>query len=164
MRELLAAGRRRVHHVLVSDAVDASKGPIAEIVDLARAKGVPVQLVPRARLQSVAATDSPQGVVATADPIAETTLEELVAGTGALPPFLVVLDGVTDPHNVGAVARSALCAGATGLVLRRHRSAHVTPAVAKAAAGAIEHLRVAVVGGIPAALIELSRAGVWTVG
>ncbi|MBO0747707.1 MAG: 23S rRNA (guanosine(2251)-2'-O)-methyltransferase RlmB, partial [Acidimicrobiaceae bacterium] len=79
-------------------------------------------------------------------------------------PFLVVLDGVTDPHNLGAVMRSALSAGATGLVIGRHRAARLTPTAVKAAAGAAEHLPIALVGGIPAALNELRSAGVWTVG
>jgi 23S rRNA (guanosine2251-2'-O)-methyltransferase len=71
---------------------------------------------------------------------------------------------VTDPHNLGAIIRSAESAGATGLVLTRHRAAHVTPTVTKAAAGAIEYLPIAVVPGLPAALQELQARGVWTVG
>ena len=78
--------------------------------------------------------------------------------------FLVVVDGVTDPQNLGALLRSAECAGVTGVVLPRHRSAHVTPTVTKVAAGAVEHVSVAVVPGVPAALQELERLGVWTVG
>jgi 23S rRNA (guanosine2251-2'-O)-methyltransferase len=75
-----------------------------------------------------------------------------------------VLDGVTDPHNLGALLRTAVAAGMTGAVLGRHRSAHVTPTVAKAAAGAVEHLPMALVAGIPAALADMARAGVWSVG
>ena len=78
--------------------------------------------------------------------------------------FLVVVDGVTDPQNLGALLRSAECAGVTGVVLPRHRSAHVTPTVSKVAAGAIEHVSIAVVPGVPGALQELERLGVWTVG
>ncbi len=78
--------------------------------------------------------------------------------------FLVLVDGVTDPQNLGAILRSAECAGATGVVIPRHRSAHVTPAVTKAAAGAIEHLPMALVAGIPSALQDLGRLGVTTIG
>jgi 23S rRNA (guanosine2251-2'-O)-methyltransferase len=78
--------------------------------------------------------------------------------------FLVVVDGVTDPQNLGALLRSAECAGVTGIVLPRHRSAHVTPTVTKVAAGALEHVPIAVVPGVPGALQELERLGVWTVG
>ena len=72
--------------------------------------------------------------------------------------------GVTDPRNLGALLRSAECAGVTGVVLPRHRAAHLSPTVTKVAAGAIEHLRFAVVGGIPAALGQLVELGVWTIG
>jgi 23S rRNA (guanosine2251-2'-O)-methyltransferase len=107
----------------------------------------------------MALSDAPQGVVARADPLPPTALEDL-AGPGA---FLVVLDGVTDPHNLGAVMRSALAAGATGVVIGRHRAAGLTPAVLKAAAGAAEHLPMATVPGVPAALATLASGGVWTV-
>ena len=82
----------------------------------------------------------------------------------ALPPFLVAVDGVTDPGNLGALLRSAECAGANGVVLPRHRAVHVTPTVTKAAAGAVEHLPFAIVGGLPTALQQLSKHGVWVVG
>jgi 23S rRNA (guanosine2251-2'-O)-methyltransferase len=78
--------------------------------------------------------------------------------------FLVLLEGVTDPQNLGAILRSAECAGVTGVAVPRHRSVHVTPAVTKAAAGAIEHLQMALVSGIPSALQQLAQLGVKTVG
>ena len=85
-------------------------------------------------------------------------------GTPVSRPFLLVLDGITDPGNLGAVLRTAECAGVTGVVMRGHRAARITPAAAKAAAGAIEHLRMAVVPGLPAALRILGENRVWTVG
>src|SRR5207244_117998 len=91
-------------------------------------------------------------------------LDDLVGGGDGGAPFLLVLDGVTDPGNVGALLRSADAAGVTGVLLPRHRSAHVTPVVAKAAAGAVEHVPIALVPGVPAALGRLSQAGVWAVG
>ena len=96
-----------------------------------------------------------------AAPLRGADLDDLCAEPDA---FLVVVDGVTDPRNLGAIMRSADTAGATGIVVPRHRAAHVTPSVAKAAAGAIEHLPIAVVGGIPNALERMQRAEVWTVG
>ena len=78
--------------------------------------------------------------------------------------FLLVLDGVTDPQNVGAPLRSAECAGVSGIVVPRHRAAHVTPTVTKVAAGAIEHLSFAVVAGIPNALSRMAELGVEIVG
>ncbi len=164
VRELLAARRRPTRQVLVSESA-SEDGIIAEIVDLARANGVPVVSVPRSRLVAMASTDAPQGVVALADPLPETSLAALVSRRPGRPaPMLVVLDGVTDPHNLGAVMRSALCAGATGVIVARHRAAQLTPTAIKAAAGAVEHLPVAVVAGIAGALSELSDAGVWCVG
>jgi 23S rRNA (guanosine2251-2'-O)-methyltransferase len=159
VRELLRAGRRRVHQLAVADGREDS-GSLAEILDLARAAGVPLRRLPREQLARLARTEAPQGVVARADPLPEAHLDVL---TRSPTPFLVALDGVTDPHNLGAVMRSALSAGATGLVTGRHRAAHLSPAALKAAAGAAEYLPVAVVPGVPAALATLAAAGVWTV-
>ncbi|MGI8686524.1 MAG: 23S rRNA (guanosine(2251)-2'-O)-methyltransferase RlmB, partial [Acidimicrobiales bacterium] len=163
VRELLAAGRRRVRELLVADGMDPS-ALVTEILDLASAARVPVRRVSRGRLDAAAATDAPQGVVARAEPLIEADLEDLARTVRGRTPFLLALDGVTDPHNLGALLRTAECAGATGAVLPRHRAVHVTPTVAKAAAGAIEHMPLAVVPGLPAALSQLRKAGVWTVG
>ncbi len=141
--------------------------PIVEhIVELAREQRASVREVSRSELDATARTEAPQGVVALADPLPESDLVELAEAPGAAgaAPFLLVLDGITDPGNFGAVLRTAECAGVTGIVLRSHRSARITPTVAKAAAGAVEHLPFAVVGGIPAALRTLSSRDVWTVG
>lgn len=164
MRELLLAGRRRVREVLVADDTDDLAG-LQDVVDLALDLHVPVREVGANRLRSEARTEAPQGVVARAAPLPESDLDDLVAGPPDGPPaFLVALDGVTDPGNLGAVLRSAEGAGATGVILPRHRAARVTPTAAKAAAGAIEHLPMALVGGLPAALARLRDRGVWVVG
>jgi 23S rRNA (guanosine2251-2'-O)-methyltransferase len=157
VHELLRAGRRKVRTVYVSSSA-AHDPAVAAIVELA---GASVQLVSPERLEKLARTDAPQGVVALASPVRSADLDALYAADDA---FLVAVDGVTDPRNLGAVMRSAETAGATGIIVGRHRAAHVTPAVTKAAAGAIEHLPVALVGGIPNALERAQRAGVWTVG
>lgn len=156
VRELLAARRRRVRDVWMADTVNDE-----EISLLASASGVPVRHVSRARLDAEARTDAPQGVLAHAQPLPEVELASLC---GRPRPFLLVVDGVTDPHNLGALLRTAEVGGATGAVLPRHRAAHVTPTVTKAAAGAIEYLAIAVVPGIPSALSELRANGVWTIG
>ena len=210
MRELLLAGRRRTRTVMLAKGLDPA--PIVEhIVELAREQRAAIREVSRSDLDAAARTDSPQGVVALADPVPEVELAELVeapgsdltvhsggvapasatgrndatghagsgaatasatggndvtvhSGRGSAAPFLLVLDGITDPGNFGAVLRTAECAGVTGIVVRSHRSVRITPTVAKAAAGAIEHLPFAVVPGIPAALRTLSSHDVWTVG
>jgi 23S rRNA (guanosine2251-2'-O)-methyltransferase len=155
--ELLRAKKRRVRNVYVSSTVSRDQN-VEEIVTRA---GSAVKIVPPERIAQLARTDVHQGVVAMASTLRPADLDDLLAAGGA---FLVALDGVTDPRNLGAVMRSAETAGATGLVIARHRSAHVTPAVTKAAAGAVEYLPIAVVGGIPAALDRAARAGCWSVG
>jgi 23S rRNA (guanosine2251-2'-O)-methyltransferase len=164
VRELLLAGRRRVREIVVAADEDDLTG-LQDLVDLALDEGVAVRQVSRKRLLADARTEAPQGVIARAAPLRESELDELARrGRGDQPPFLLALDGVTDPGNLGAVLRSAECAGVSGVVLPRHRSAHVSPTVTKAAAGAIEHLPMALVGGLPTALLELREAGVWIVG
>jgi 23S rRNA (guanosine2251-2'-O)-methyltransferase len=163
VRELLLAGRRKVHEVWI--ATDTERAPILEdIAELARAARVPVHEVARARFAREARCEAPQGVLAKAARLPEVELDDLVAGRGGAPPFLIACDGVTDPGNLGALLRSAECAGVTGVVLPRHRAVHVTPTVTKAAAGAVEHLPIALVGGLPAALARLADVGVWVVG
>jgi 23S rRNA (guanosine2251-2'-O)-methyltransferase len=152
-----------VHQVMIVQGGDTSDA-LAEIIELARVHRVAVRWVDRGQLAAQSQSEAPQGVIARADPIAEADLDTLAAPRPGSPvPFLVVLDGVTDPHNLGAVMRSAVSAGATGLVTGRHRSARLTPAALKAAAGAAEYLPVATAPGIPAALGVLTGAGVWTV-
>jgi 23S rRNA (guanosine2251-2'-O)-methyltransferase len=164
VRELLSANRRPVRSVFMAEGMDAAQ-VLDEIEDLAAARRVRVDHVSRRRIDSLARTDAAQGVVAQARPVEQTPLESLCEPSprGRVP-FLLVLDGITDPHNLGALLRSAECAGVTGVVLPRHRSAHLSPTVAKVAAGAIEYLPMALVSGIPSALARLSDLGVWTVG
>jgi len=136
---------------------------VDRITELAASRGVPVRRVSAARLESEARTEAPQGVLAHAAALPEVDLDALCrAGPG--PPFLLALDGVTDPQNLGALLRTAEGAGVTGAVLPRHRAAHVTPAVTKAAAGAVEHVPIAVVGGLPAALSRARDLGLWVLG
>lgn len=163
VRELLVAGRRRVHEVVVS--TDREDAPVLDdILTLARQLSVPVRELGRAKLASLARTDGHQGVIATASSLRPDDLDELLVEQGGVAPFLLAADGVTDPGNLGALLRTAECAGVTGIVLPRHRAVHVSPAVTKAAAGAVEHLRFALVGGLPRALSHLSDAGVLVVG
>jgi 23S rRNA (guanosine2251-2'-O)-methyltransferase len=158
VRELLTAARRRVRTIWL--AGDRSR-ELAGLAELAAGRGAAVRHVDRDQLAELARTESPQGVVAQADPIEAARFNTLLAAPSA---FLVGLDGVTDPQNLGAILRTAEVTGATGVVLPRHRAARVTPAAAKAAAGAIEYLPIATVAGMPAAIAQAARASVWTVG
>jgi 23S rRNA (guanosine2251-2'-O)-methyltransferase len=160
VRELLLAGRRRVREVWMVDEGDDA--PIlGDIRELAASQRVNVLPVSKGRFAAQARCEAPQGVLALAAPLPEADLDDLVRGPA---PFLIALDGVTDPGNLGAVLRSAECAGVTGAILPRHRAVHVTPAATKAAAGAVEHVPIAVVGGLPAAVARLRDQGIHVVG
>ena len=164
VRELLLAATRRTREVLMASDLDPA--PILDdIVELARDAKVPIREISRGRFEAMARTEAPQGVLALAAPLREHDLDELIsAGAHGRPPFLLLLDGITDPGNLGALLRTAECAGVSGVVLPRHRAANITPSVSKAAAGAIEHLRMATVPGLPTAMNALSRKQIWTVG
>ena len=157
--ELLRARRRAVQRILVADQQDPSE-VLDEIEREAQRQRVPVSVVAMARLDREARTEGHQGVVAYAGRLPTTGLETLINDRA----FLLVCDGVTDPRNLGAMLRSADGAGVTGVVLPRHRTARISPTVTKTAAGAIEYLDFCDVGGIPAALDQLNKAGVLTVG
>ncbi|MCE2709228.1 MAG: 23S rRNA (guanosine(2251)-2'-O)-methyltransferase RlmB [Ilumatobacteraceae bacterium] len=164
VRELLIAARRRVRELLVAD--ESERNPvIGEILDLARSQRVPVREVSRKEIDEQARSEAPQGVIAFAEPLEETLLDEVLAGAANGDKlFLVAIDGVTDPGNLGAILRSCEGAGVDAVILPRHRAVHVTPSAAKAAAGAIEYLTMCVVPGLPTAIQQLRDANVWVVG
>lgn len=164
VRELLRAGRR-VTGLRVATGRRATP-ELEELVALAEAAGVPVRRVGGDELDEVAPDAVHQGVVATAPPFPYAGLDALLAAARASgrPPLLVALDGVTDPRNLGSIARTAEAVGAHGLIVPEHRSAAVTPAVEKAAAGALAHLPVARVTNLVRALEALGREGVWSLG
>ncbi|HEX7264668.1 MAG TPA: 23S rRNA (guanosine(2251)-2'-O)-methyltransferase RlmB [Candidatus Dormibacteraeota bacterium] len=117
----------------------------------------PVEVVPPERLEAIAAGVH-QGVAAELKPRRIWSLKELLATS---PTLLVALDGIMDPQNLGAILRSAEVAGADGAILPEHRSAPLSPAAVKASSGASELLRIATVSGIPSAIAEVKRAGIW---
>lgn len=164
VRELLLANRRDCREIWM--AADLDRAPVLDdIRELAAEARVVLKEVGRNKLEAAARTDAPQGVIAFAKPLPEAGLDELIARrTGRPAPFLLCSDGITDPGNLGALLRSAECAGVTGVVLPQHRAVHVTPAVSKAAAGAIEHLPMTTVGGLPTAIATMREAGIWVVG
>jgi 23S rRNA (guanosine2251-2'-O)-methyltransferase len=163
VRELLIAGRRKVHELWLSSEL-AGDDAVSDIVALASANRVPVIHVARGKLDARARSEAPQGVLALAAPLPEAELADLVRRRRGGPPFLVAIDGVTDPGNLGAIVRNCDGAGVTGLLVPRHRAVHVTPTVAKASAGAVEHLPIALVPGLPATLSRLRDLGIWVVG
>jgi 23S rRNA (guanosine2251-2'-O)-methyltransferase len=166
-----AIGSRPVEHVLVTEGHHGSR--IQSIIDACRAAGVSVRFAPRVALERAAGTPQHQNVVAFCaardyDDLA-TLIPSANPGTTAgnrtnQPPLLVVLDGVEDPANLGAVVRTTVAAGATGIVIPERRAAGLSPAVARSAAGALEHVRIARVTNLVRALIDLKDRGLWVYG
>jgi 23S rRNA (guanosine2251-2'-O)-methyltransferase len=151
----------RSHHPLdrVLVAQGAGGPRLQEIIDMARRAAVTVRFEPRAALDRIAGTPAHQGVVALGAATKYAGVEEIAAAE-----MVVVLDGVEDPHNLGAIIRTAHAAGAGGIVIPERRAAGVTDVVAKAAAGALEHLPVTRVVNVNRTLEELKRSGHWIYG
>lgn len=159
IREALKSGRD-IEKLLVQRG--ELSGSAREIVQMARERHVPVQEVEKSRLDAIAPHH--QGMLAFASSYAYATVEAMLEEAAAKgeEPFLVLLDGVTDPHNLGAIIRSAECAGAHGVIVPERRSVGLTPAAVKASAGAVEHCKVARVTNLNRTIEELKKRGIWT--
>ncbi len=155
--------KRPIEEILIA-AGSKPSGALAEIVRLANSRGVTVREVPRKELESRAESRNPQGVIASGGADFDyASLDDVIdrADASGRPALILALDGVTDPMNLGALARSAEAAGVHGLVLPKRRAAPVTASAEKAAAGALAHLPVAQVSNLARALEELKERGVW---
>jgi 23S rRNA (guanosine2251-2'-O)-methyltransferase len=163
VREALRAGRP-IRRILIADGTPA-RGTLAEILDLARRNGVRVDRLPRAIVERKATTGTHQGVLAEAAAIrARSWREGLEAARAAgQTPLLVALDGIEDPRNLGAVLRSAEVFGVHAVLVPKRRAASLGPTVAKASAGATEHLVIDQVNSLERALAECRSEGLWIV-
>jgi 23S rRNA (guanosine2251-2'-O)-methyltransferase len=166
VREALEAGRAFDRIVIAKGRQDSR---VEEIVQAARARNISVRFEDRGQLDRLADSKDHQGIVALVAARAAGTLDEILAaanaGTGRGERGLIVLlDGVEDPHNLGAVIRTALAAGAHGVVIPERRAAGLTDTVARASAGALAHLAVAKVTNLVRTMEELKEAGYWLVG
>lgn len=163
VRELLRSASEPPAELWVAEGAERQR--LSEILRLARQRGARIRQAPRQKLDRLAGTDRHQGVVAVVADYRYRDVEDLLtaAGERGEPPLLVVLDGVEDPQNVGAVVRSAHALGAHGIVIPRDRAAGITAAAAKASAGAVEHCPVAQVTNVAQALEGLKESGIWTV-
>jgi 23S rRNA (guanosine2251-2'-O)-methyltransferase len=162
VREALRAGRVQALFVAEGDV-----GPtLREIDDAAKKAGVTPVAQPRAALDELAHHGAHQGAVAIVGDYQFATLEGVmdVARRSGAPPFVLVLDSVQDPQNLGALVRTAHVAGAHGVVIPKDRAVGVTPTVVKASAGATEHMKIAQVVNVARALEELKEAGLWIAG
>jgi 23S rRNA (guanosine2251-2'-O)-methyltransferase len=155
-------------HPEVVERLYTSEGALSgragtELLELAREARVRVESVARERLAQLAEGGVHQGIVAELRAFAYSELGDLIerAKKGSRPPLFVVLDGIQDPHNLGAIIRSAHALGAHGVVIPKDRAVQVTGTVAKSSAGAVEHCPVAQVVNLSRALEELKEAGVW---
>jgi len=159
VREALEAARP-LDSVLIARGRHGER--IEELVRLARQRGVPVRFEDRAQLDRTAGTREHQGVLALASAAPASRLEDLLASRGAQSGLLVLLDGVEDPQNLGAIVRSADVFAADLVLLPRRRAAPLSSAVARASAGALAYVPVATVPNLAAALRRLADAGFWT--
>jgi 23S rRNA (guanosine2251-2'-O)-methyltransferase len=159
VREALRA--HRVRRLRVGRRDDTR---IDEILAHARQQGVPVERVDPPALERAARGGVHQGIVAELEPPREHSVHEVVAAAAPDPPLIVVLDGVEDPHNVGAILRAVDAAGCHGVVRQARHAAALDGAAMKSSAGAAAHVRVATVVNIARAVEELKEEGVWTVG
>jgi 23S rRNA (guanosine2251-2'-O)-methyltransferase len=164
VREALRAGRS-IRRVLISEA-SAPRGPLAEIIDAARAAGVRVERVPREVLDRMASSRAHQGVIAEAEAFRFRSWRDALslAAARSEAPLLLALDGITDPGNLGSLLRSAEAAGCHGVLIPARRATDVTPVVEKASAGALEHLILDKVPNLTSALKDIKREGLWIVG
>jgi 23S rRNA (guanosine2251-2'-O)-methyltransferase len=141
-------------------------GAVDLILTLSRARGIPVEFVERQVMEKQGSTGSSQGVIAFAEAKEFLDLGELMDISRARPdpPLFLLLDGIEDPHNLGAILRTAEATGVHGVILRERRAAGITPAVVRASAGAVEYIHIARVANISQAVITLKKNGVWVTG
>jgi 23S rRNA (guanosine2251-2'-O)-methyltransferase len=161
VEEAIRSGNRRLESVVISRQRQDAR--LKEIEEACQAAGIPVRSESKDQLTRLARTEAHQGVVAVVAERGYSSLEELSAPTGH-DLFLLALDGVEDPHNLGALLRTADGAGADGVILPERRAAGVNATVVKTSAGAAEHVRIARVTNLVRALEELKRQNVWCVG
>jgi 23S rRNA (guanosine2251-2'-O)-methyltransferase len=162
--EALRADRRTFHEIYILKQTHAKR--IERIRSEAERKNILLKEVSPAKLQAIGGTVSHQGIMArvTAYPLVDTAdlLEAVLPG--APPPFFLLLDHIVDPHNLGAIIRTAVCAGIDGVVIPKDRSAYPTPAVSRISAGALEYMRVAQVNNMARFVKTLKDQDVWIVG
>jgi 23S rRNA (guanosine2251-2'-O)-methyltransferase len=168
VQEMLRAGRRRCTTLWIARHQDQPR--MAELRDLAAARGIPIQTISADRLEKNCQSDSHQGVAAAVSPFPLTELGAVLtkaptAATAAPhPPLVLALDSISDPQNLGAILRTAQCAGCEAVVLPKDRSVRPTAAVSKASAGALEHTRLIQVTNLANTLDMFKKGGFWVAG
>ena len=163
-RNAVMKGSSRINRLMVADG--SSEGSIRELIAVAKEKGVPVQFLERSKLDSMAKGIRHQGVLAQVSPVEYVELEDILskAREKQEDPFIILLDELEDPHNLGAILRSADAAGAHGVLIPKRRSCPLSATVAKTSAGAVEHVPVARIGNIVQTIKALKEEGLWVAG
>ena len=174
MEETIIYGRNSVIELLNSDKTinkllvlkGETQGSIKKIITMAREKKIIVSEVTRAKLDELTDGENHQGVVAYTIPYKYCDVDDIlnVAEQRQEKPFVIILDGIEDPHNLGAIIRTAECMGAHGIIIPKRRAAAVTGTVIKVSAGALEHIKVARVNNINDTILYLQEKGLWIVG
>ncbi|MGE5455360.1 MAG: 23S rRNA (guanosine(2251)-2'-O)-methyltransferase RlmB, partial [Methylocystaceae bacterium] len=157
-------GEREINKILI---MEGKTGRLVDrIISTARERQIPVVTLNRQRFESMAQSAYAQGVMAEAKAYDYAQVEDIMqlAAQKGEEPFIVVLDGLEDPQNLGSIIRTAECAGVHGVIIPKHRAAGVTAAVARASAGALEHMLVAQVTNMAQTLTELKAKGCWVIG
>jgi 23S rRNA (guanosine2251-2'-O)-methyltransferase len=159
--EALKAERRGVDRVMIAEG--AQERRFSELVELCRSRGVPLNRIARDNFQRyVGAEANHQGVVAFASAAAYSDIDDVIDASAT--PLILILDGVEDPRNLGAILRTAECAGVDGVIIPERRAVGLNDTVAKSSAGAVEHIRVAKAANLNRLIEDLKRRNIWVVG
>lgn len=152
---------REIDKILIANS--AKEGSIKKIIGMAKDKNIIIQYVDKHKLDEVSTSHSHQGVIAYASEYKYYELDELIdlAKNKDEDPFFIILDEITDPHNLGSIIRTADAVGAHGVIIPKRRSVHITPVVAKASAGAVEYMPVCKVTNIVNTIKRLKEEGLW---
>lgn len=174
MKQEYIVGRNPVLEVLKAekeiDKIYVSKGElkgsIKKIISIAKDKNIVIQYVDKKKLDQIAPGVNHQGVAALVTPYDYYSIDDILnkAKESKELPFIIILDGIEDPHNLGAIIRTAECAGVHGIIIPKRRAAHVTETVYKSSAGAVEHMLIAKVSNIPSTIDRLKDDGLWIYG
>ena len=154
-------GNRSVNRLLVANG--SAEGSMRELIAVAKEKGINIQFYDRSKLDAMAPGIRHQGVLAQVPPVQYAELEDIlqIARDKNEPPFIVLLDELEDPHNLGAILRTADAAGVHGVLIPKHRSCPLSATVAKTSAGAVEHVPVARIGNMVQTIKKLKKEGLW---
>lgn len=164
VREALKAGRREFREIYITGGKTSRR--LLSLLEDAAERHIPLRSISQAEMTQVTGTERHQGIGAEVSPYPLVELADMMDDQGSLPEdfFLLLIDGVEDPQNLGALVRTALGVSITGVVIPKNRAASPTPAVSRASAGAVEHVRLSRVTNMAATIQTLKKKGVWVVG